>query len=123
MRLPVIKPRRGDICIAILRCFHFPLTFFVKFVMMLGKTDKPMPNSQLITQLVVNWRQKGLSTRASYVLAKSGISEVQLASYHNFEALIRIKNCGSQTAREIWDFMKNSKIEVKEVKFEDFIPR
>ena len=81
-----------------------------------------MPNSQPITQLVADWKQKGLSTRASYVLAKADISEMQLATYHDIEALIKIKNCGSQTAQEIWNFMRNSKPEVKEVKFEDFIP-
>ena len=83
---------------------------------------KPMPNSQSITQLLSYWQRNGLSTRASYVLAKAGISETQLASYSDIEALIRIKNCGSQTAQEIWNFMTNSKREVKEVKFEDLIP-
>ena len=81
-----------------------------------------MPNSQPIIQLVADWKQKGLSTRASYVLAKADISEKQLATYPDIEALIKIKNCGSQTAQEIWDFMTNSKPEVKEVKFEDLIP-
>ena len=81
-----------------------------------------MPNSQPITQLIADWKQKGLSTRASYVLAKADISEMQLATYYDLEALIKIKNCGSHTAQEIWDFIANSKREVKEVKFEDLIP-
>ena len=84
--------------------------------------DGSMPNSPSITQLAAYWKRNGLSTRASYVLAKAGISETQLALYSNIEKLICIKNCGSQTAQEIWDFMKNSKSEVKEVKFEDLIP-
>ena len=70
---------------------------------------KLMENSQSITQLVNYWKRNGLSTRASYVLAKAGISETQLASYGDFEALIHIKNCGSQTAQEIWDFTTKSR--------------
>lgn len=83
---------------------------------------RPMENSQPTLQLVGYWKRNGLSTRASYVLAKAGISEAQLALYSNIEALVSIKNCGSQTAQEIWDFMTNPKREVKEVKFEDLIP-
>ena len=90
--------------------------------MMGKKMGKPMPNPQTITQLVAEWKLKGLSTRASYVLAKAGISETQLALYSNVEALVSIKNCGFQTAREICDFITNLKIEVKEVEFEDLIP-
>ena len=81
-----------------------------------------MPNSQPLTQRIDDWKQRGLSTRASYVLAKADISETQLAAYHDIEALIKIKNCGSHTAQEIWNFMTNSKPEVKEVKFENLIP-
>ena len=81
-----------------------------------------MQNSQSVTQLVADWKQKGLSTRASYVLAKEGIWETQLALYSNIEALVSIKNCGSQTTQEIWDFMTNSEREVKGIKFEYFIP-
>jgi len=81
-----------------------------------------MENSQPITQLVAYWKRNGLSTRASYVLAKAGISETQLVSYSNIADLVSIKNCGSQTAQEIWDFMTNPEREVKEVRFEDLIP-
>ena len=81
-----------------------------------------MPNSRSVTQLTAYWKRMGLSTRASYVLAKAGISETQLVLYSNIEALVSIKNCGSQMAQEIWDFMTNSEREVKEVKFEDLIP-
>ena len=45
-----------------------------------------------------------------------------LALYSNIEALVGIKNCGSQTGKEIWVFMTNPEREVKEVKFEDLIP-
>lgn len=83
---------------------------------------KLMENSQPIRQLVAYWKRNGLSTRASYVLAKAGISETQLASYSDFEALIHIKNCGAQTAQEIWDLITNPERKVKEVKFEDLIP-
>ena len=81
-----------------------------------------MLNSQSVIQLVAYWKRNGLSTRASYVLAKAGISETQLALYSNIEALVGIKNCGSQTGKEIWVFMTNPEREVKEVKFEDLIP-
>lgn len=60
-----------------------------------------MENSQPTLQLVAYWKRNGLSTRASYVLAKAGISETQLALYSNIEALVSIKNCGSQAAQEI----------------------
>ena len=66
-----------------------------------------MENSQSTLQLVAYWKRNGLSTRASYVLAKAGISETQLASYRDLEALVHIKNCGAQTAQEIWDLMTN----------------
>ena len=81
-----------------------------------------MENSQSTTQLVAYWKREGLSTRASYVLAKADISETQLASYDDIETLINLKNCGSQTAQKIWDFMTNPERKVKEVKFEDLIP-
>lgn len=84
--------------------------------------DKLTESSQLTLQLVAYWKRNGLSTRASYVLAKAGISETQLASYRDFEALVHIKNCGAQTAQEIWDLMTNPDREVKEIKFEDLIP-
>ena len=81
-----------------------------------------MENSQSTLQLVAYWKRNGLSTRASYVLVKAGISETQLVSYSNIVDLVSIKNCGSQTAQEIWDFMTNPEREVKEVRFEDLIP-
>ncbi|MYB94328.1 hypothetical protein F4Y43_10750 [Candidatus Poribacteria bacterium] len=81
-----------------------------------------MPNSQSITELAAYWKRNGLSTRASYVLAKSGISETQLVAYREISALLCLKNCGSETAKEIWGFMTNSGREVKEVKFEELIP-
>jgi DNA-directed RNA polymerase alpha subunit len=84
--------------------------------------DKLMPNSQSITQLAAYWKRNGLSTRASYVLAKAGISETQLVAYREISALLCLKNCGSETAKEIWDFMTNSGREVKEIKFEELIP-
>ena len=84
--------------------------------------DKSISTTQHIAQTVADWKQKGLSTRASYVLAKVGISETQLALYSNIEELVSIKNCGSQMAQEIWDFMANSERKVKEIKFEDLIP-
>jgi hypothetical protein len=84
--------------------------------------DKPMLNSQSVIQLVAYWKRNGLSTRASYVLAKAGISETQLVLYSNIGALVSVRNCGSQTSRDIWDFMANSEREVKELKFEDLIP-
>ena len=62
-----------------------------------------MPNSQSITQLAAYWKRNGLSTRASYVLAKAGISETQLAAYREMSVLLSLKNCGSETAKEIWD--------------------
>ena len=37
--------------------------------------DKLTESSQLTLQLVAYWKRNGLSTRASYVLAKAGISE------------------------------------------------
>lgn len=86
------------------------------------KMDKRIPDSHFAIELVTHWKRKDLSTRASYVLAKTGISETELASYTNIEALTGIRNCGSQTAEEIWDFMTNPQREVKEIKFEDLIP-
>ncbi|MYK24053.1 hypothetical protein F4054_17565 [Candidatus Poribacteria bacterium] len=82
-----------------------------------------MPNSQSITELAAYWKRNGLSTRASYVLAKSGISETQLVAYREISALLCLKNCGSETAKEIWGFMTNSGREVKEVKFEELIQK
>lgn len=81
-----------------------------------------------IAQIVDIWKKKGLSIRASHVLAKADISEVQLAKYQKVDELIQIKNCGSQTAQEILDFITSdidvgSQLEVKEVKFEDLIPK
>ena len=81
-----------------------------------------------IAQTVDIWKRKGLSTRASHVLAKADISAEQLATYQKVDELIHIKNCGSQTAQEILDFIisgidAGSKLEVKEVKFEDLIPK
>ena len=81
-----------------------------------------------IAQTVDIWKRKGLSTRASHVLAKAEISAVQLTTYKNIDELIHIKNCGSQTAQEILDFINSgidagSKLEVKEVKFEDLLPK
>lgn len=96
--------------------FFSPICYYAK------KMDKLMENSQPIRQLVAYWKRNGLSTRASYVLAKAGISETQLASYSDFETLIHIKNCGAQTAQEIWDLITNPERKVKEVKFEDLIP-
>jgi DNA-directed RNA polymerase alpha subunit len=84
--------------------------------------DGSMPNSPSITQLAAYWKRNGLSTRASYVLAKAGISETQLVAYREISALLCLKNCGSETAKEISDFMANSEREVKEVKFEELIP-
>lgn len=84
--------------------------------------DKRIPDSHSVIELVNHWKRSGLSTRASYVLAKTGIRETELASYANIEALIGIRNCGSQTAEEIWDFMTNFQRKVKEIKFEDLIP-
>ena len=84
--------------------------------------DKRIPDFHFVIELVTYWKRRGLSTRASYVLAKAGISEAELASYANIEALTSIRNCGSQTAEEIWDFMTNPQREVKEIKFEDLIP-
>ena len=81
-----------------------------------------MENSQPTLQLVAYWKRNGLSTRASHVLTKAGISETQLASYRDLEALVYIKNCGAQTAQEIWDLITNPEREVKEVEFEDLIP-
>ena len=81
-----------------------------------------MLNSQSVIQLVAYWKRNGLSTRASYVLAKAGVSETQLVTYREISALLCLKNCGSETAKEIWDFMTNSEREVKEVKFEELIP-
>ncbi len=63
--------------------------------------------SMSLDQSVDDWKQKGLGTRASYVLAKSEIGIAQLANYKNVDALLDIKNCGAETGREIWDFMKN----------------
>lgn len=102
-----------------------------------------MPTSQQIAQSVSYWRQKGLSTRASYVLAKADISIAQLAKYKDVDSLVgNLKNCGFDTAEEIWASMKNlegvkadqgplSNIKprinrspkVKEVRFEDLIPK
>ena len=81
-----------------------------------------------IAQIVDIWKKKGLSLRASHVLAKADILEVQLAKYQKVDELIHIKNCGSQTAQEILDFITSdidtdSQLEVKEVKFEDLIPK
>ena len=83
---------------------------------------KSMPNSRSITQLAAYWKRNGLSTRASHVLAKAGVSETQLVTYREISALLCLKNCGSETAMEIWDFMSNSGREVKEVKFEELVP-
>ncbi len=76
-----------------------------------------------ITQTVAVWKQKGLSTRASYVLAKAEISEAQLTNYQDVDALIGIKNCGAETAQEIWDFMTNPVPRMREVTFEELIPK
>ena len=81
-----------------------------------------------IAQTVDIWKRKGLSTRASHVLAKAEISAMQLTTYKNVDELIHIKNCGSQTTQEILDFITSgidagSKLEVKEVKFEDLLPK
>lgn len=81
-----------------------------------------MLNSQSITELAAYWKRRGLSTRASYVLAKASVSETQLVRYREISALLCLKNCGSETVKEIWDFMTNSQREVKEVKFEELIP-
>ncbi len=81
-----------------------------------------MPNSRFITQLTAYWKRRGISTRASCVLAKVGISETQLVTYREISTLLYLKNCGSETAKEIWDFMANSEREVKEVKFDELIP-
>ena len=81
-----------------------------------------------IPQTVEFWKEKGLSIRASYVLAKADISEAQLATYQNADALTDIKNCGAQTAQEIWDFIAKPETgdigmpKVKEVSFDDLIP-
>lgn len=66
---------------------------------------KLMPNSQSIIQLAAYWKRNGLSARASYVLAKAGVSETQLVTYREISALLCLKNCGSKTAKETWDFM------------------
>lgn len=84
--------------------------------------DKLTPDPHSVIELVSHWKRRGLSPRASYVLAKAGISQAELASYANIETLTGIRNCGSQTAEEIWDFMMNPQREVKEIKFEDLIP-
>ncbi len=84
--------------------------------------NKPMPNSESIPKTVAIWKQKGLSTRASYVLAKADISETGFVTYNDATALIAIRNCGSETAQELWNFITNFKPEVREVKFEDLIP-
>jgi len=115
-------PCKGQMFIAFSFFQFLTFDFFLEIYYDGKKMDKHKPDSQPITQLVADWKQKGLSTRASYVLAKAGISSWQLASYHDVEALICIKNCGSQTAQEIWNFMTNSERKVEEVKFEDLIP-
>ncbi len=84
--------------------------------------DKRIPDSHSVIELVSHWKRRGLSPRASYVLGKAGISEAQLASYANIKALTGIRNCGSQTAQEIWEFMTNPQHEMKEIKFEELIP-
>ena len=81
-----------------------------------------MPNSRSITQLAAYCKRNGLSTRAGYVLAKAGVSETQLVAYREMSALLSLKNCGSETAKETWDFIANSEREVKEVNFEELIP-
>ena len=81
----------------------------------------PVPNSLSITQLAAYWKRNGLSTRASYVLAKADVSETQLVAYREISALLCLKSCGSETTKEIWDFIANSGREVKEVKFEERI--
>ena len=81
-----------------------------------------MPHPESIAQTVALWKQKGLSTRASYVLTKSDISETELVTCNDVAALITIRNCGSETAQELRNFIANFKLEVREVKFEDLIP-
>ena len=76
-----------------------------------------------IAQTVDIWKKKGLSTRASHVLAKAEISAVQLAIYKNVDELLHIKNCGSQTAQEILDFITVKAETLREVTFEDLIPK
>lgn len=76
-----------------------------------------------IAQTVDIWKKKGLSIRASHVLAKADISTVQLTTYKNVDELLHIKNCGSQTAQEILDFITVKAETLREVKFEDLIPK
>lgn len=76
-----------------------------------------------IAQAVDIWKKKGLSIRASHVLAKAEISAVQLATYESIDELIHIKNCGSHTAQEILDFITVKAETLREVTFEDLIPK
>lgn len=76
-----------------------------------------------IAQTANAWKQKGLSTRASYVLAKGEISPLQLTEYKSVDELIHIKNCGSQTAQEILDFITVKSRTLREITFEDLIPK
>jgi DNA-directed RNA polymerase alpha subunit len=53
------------------------------------------------------WRTKGLSVRASNVLAKAWIEneETLLEKLTAFEKVLSLRNCGRLTAQEIWKFI------------------
>ena len=57
------------------------------------------------------WRTKKLSVRASNCLAKANIANEQelIHKFTTFESLIALRNCGRETAEEIWKFLTNLK--------------
>ena len=103
----VIREKKIVIQTTIDKIFTHPFSFLFDFFDQIFydnyQMDKSMPNSRSVTQLVAYWKRNGLSTRASYVLAKAGVSETQLVTYHEMSALLSLKNCGSETAKEIWN--------------------
>lgn len=57
------------------------------------------------------WKKKGLTVRASNVLAKANIDNEErlLEQLTTFEEILFLRNCGRLTAREIWKFIDKLK--------------
>ena len=58
------------------------------------------------------WRAKGFSVRASNCLAMANITDEQelIKKITTLDCLLDLRNCGKQTAEEIWAFLTNLKL-------------
>lgn len=60
---------------------------------------------------VALWKECGLSTRAAWLLIKKGIfTEDELLELPDYAGLLSIPNSGSVSAMEIWDYIKERKL-------------